>query len=179
VTVALIILGVICSSVLLIFKQSLYGLAQSRLRVEAFEVARENMDNLLAQGSVGEMIDYGISEKYPAIEWETLVEPFTPPSGEKMWVRAVCSASYRDSNDQPQKVELTYWLTDVPKDVAAKILKDKAIIDSNELSLNDANMPGSQNPLDTRNTPQSNQPNVNSSELDEFIRKNIPGGLPK
>jgi type II secretory pathway pseudopilin PulG len=134
VVVALIIMGLICSSVMLVIKRAMITVGENRLKMEAFEVARENMENLLTASSVGEMDDYGINDKNPIIEWETLVEPFDGPDGGKMWVRAVCSATYPDANGQPQKVELTHWLTDVPDSVRQQITKDKE-------RLNDMNEP--------------------------------------
>jgi prepilin-type N-terminal cleavage/methylation domain-containing protein len=136
VVISLIILGLICSSVMLVVKRGMVTLGDSRLRMEAFEVARENMENLLTASSVSEMDDYGVSDKNPNIEWETVVEPFTDPATHKMWVQAVCSATYPDANGQPQKLELTHWLTDVPDNVRQQMLDDKE-------KLKDANEPNS------------------------------------
>jgi type II secretory pathway component PulJ len=137
---SLMIIALICSSVLLVVKQQVIALGESRLRMEAFEKARDNMENLLAAGSIGEMDDYGVSEKNPNIEWETIVEPFSV-EGDKMWVRAVCTATYPDANGQPQKVELTHWLTDVSDNVMKQIQKDKEKLDD----MNEPNMPADAN----------------------------------
>jgi hypothetical protein len=41
-----------------------------------------------------------------------------------MWVRGVCSASFRDVEGQEQAVELTHWLTDVSKDQLLKMMNE-------------------------------------------------------
>ena len=148
VVVAMVVLALICSTVTLVVKRAMVALGESRLRMEAFETARENMENLLTASSVGEMDDYGISDKNPNIEWETVVESFSGGGGaefdanasSKMWVRAVCSATYPDANGQPQTVELTHWLTDVPDSVMQQIKKDQEKLDAN-----DANLPADAN----------------------------------
>jgi len=83
--------------------------------MQAFEVAREKMETLLSRNSAREKVDYGTSNKYPHITWETSVGTFDEPVSSQMWVRAVCSAQYIDSEDYEQKVELTHWLTNVSK----------------------------------------------------------------
>jgi hypothetical protein len=41
--------------------------------MHAFEIARENMEKLLAAGSVKETAEYGTSDEYPEIKWQTVV----------------------------------------------------------------------------------------------------------
>jgi type II secretory pathway pseudopilin PulG len=151
VVVALAILTLICSTVLVVIKRAMVTLGESRLRMEAFEVARENMENLLTASSVSEMDDYGTSDKNPNIEWETVVEPFSDPATSRTWIRAVCSATYSDANGQPQTVELTHWLTDVPENVAQQMQKDKEGVDANE--------PNSL-PADVNEAPRKTDPNL-------------------
>lgn len=121
VMVAVMILGLTCSSVLVVIERCVTSARESALRMKAFEVARENMENLLASPSVKESIEYGQSEKYPDIEWQTEVETFYEPITARMWIRGVCSAQYLDSEQQEQTVELTHWLTDVTKDQLLQI----------------------------------------------------------
>jgi prepilin-type N-terminal cleavage/methylation domain-containing protein len=123
VAMALIILGLICSSVLVVIDRCVASAANSRLRMQAFEVARENMEKLLSSASVKENIEYGQSEKYPDIEWQTVVETFYEPITARMWIRGVCSAKYNDPNGQKQTVELTNWLTDLTKEQLLQIEK--------------------------------------------------------
>jgi hypothetical protein len=62
-----------------------------------------------------ENAEYGESEIYPEITWQTVVETFYEPINSRMWLRGVCSAEYIDSEGQEQTVELTHWLTDLTK----------------------------------------------------------------
>lgn len=157
VVVSLIVVALICSSVMLVMKHLMVALGESRLRMEAFEMARENMENLLMASSVEEMDDYGVSDKNPNIEWETVVEPFSG-DGDKMWVRAICSATYPDANGQPKTVELTHWLTDVPDSVMQQIMKDQEKL----RDMNDPNFPADANgypdAMQNQNRPSDNKP---------------------
>lgn len=118
---AVIILGLIASSMLVVINRCTASAADSALRMQAFDVARENMEKLLASNSVEESVEYGTSDTYPEIKWETVVETFYEPLTTRMWVRAICSAEYDDSAGETQKVELTHWLTDVTKEQLLEI----------------------------------------------------------
>lgn len=100
VMVALAILALISSSVLVVIDRCIASAADSALRMKAFEIARENMEQLLASASVKESVEYGISENYPDIGWQTVVETFYEPLTARMWIRGVCSAQYNDPNGQ-------------------------------------------------------------------------------
>ncbi|MHC4132892.1 MAG: type IV pilus modification PilV family protein [Planctomycetota bacterium] len=121
--VSMIILSLICSSVFVVIDRCVNSTSDMTSRMQAFEVARENMEILLSRNSVKEKVDYGTSNKYPHINWETSVETFDEPVNSEMWVRAVCSAQYVDSNGDEQKVELTHWLTNISKRQMLDILK--------------------------------------------------------
>jgi Tfp pilus assembly protein PilV len=121
VVMAVAILALTCSSVLVVIERCVASAAESALRMRAFEVARDNMEKLLASPSVKESIEYGQSEKYPDIGWQTVVETFYEPITARMWIRGVCSAQYIDSEEQEQTVELTHWLTDLTKDQLLQI----------------------------------------------------------
>ena len=112
---ALSILALICSSVLVVINRCVVSGADSALRMQAFEVARENMERLLALQSVEEMVEYGDSDIYPEITWQTVVETFYEPITSRMWLRGVCSGQYIDSEGREQTVELAHWLTDLTK----------------------------------------------------------------
>jgi len=141
---SLIILALICSSVFVIIDRCLNSTTDMTIRMQAFEVARENMETLLSKASVKEKVDYGTSKIYPYINWESSVEIFEEPVNSEMWVRAVCSAQYIDSKGYEQKVELAHWLTNVSKkqmmeiikqmDKREKILKEQLISDISEAS---------------------------------------------
>ncbi|MBW8040487.1 MAG: type II secretion system protein [Planctomycetes bacterium] len=122
---ALVILAFVCSSVLVVFNRYMESAVDSVMRMRAFEVARDNMEELIASNSAQESVEYGNSERYPEIEWETSVETFYEPLTAKMWIQAVCSAEYMDSEGEVQKVELTHWLTDVTKSQLLQILAQR------------------------------------------------------
>jgi len=118
---AVMILGLTCSSVLVVIERCTASARESALRMRAFEVARENMEKLLASSTVKESVEYGQSERYPEIGWQTEVETFYEPITARMWIRGVCSAQYIDSDEQEQTVELTHWLTDLTKEQLLQI----------------------------------------------------------
>lgn len=122
---ALVILAIASSSVLVVINRCVASAADSTLRMQAFEVARDNMEKLLSSGSVEETADYGDSDKYPGIKWQTVVETFYEPITARMWVRAVCSAEYTDSTGETQTIELTHWLTDVTKAQLLQIMEQQ------------------------------------------------------
>ncbi|MCH8119729.1 MAG: prepilin-type N-terminal cleavage/methylation domain-containing protein [Planctomycetes bacterium] len=112
---ALAILALISSSVLVVIDRCVVSAADSSLRMQAFEVARENMEKLLASPLVQETVEYGESDTYLGITWQTVVETFYEPITARMWVRGICSAEYIDMEGQKQTVELTHWLTGLTK----------------------------------------------------------------
>ena len=83
------------------------------------------METLLAADSVEETVEYGSSDKYPGITWQTAVETFHEPVTSRMWVKAACSAEYTDTEGETQTVELIHWLTDVTKQQLLEIMKNK------------------------------------------------------
>ena len=124
IVIALAILALISSSVLVVIGRCAASAADSELRMRALEVARENMEALLSGDSVKETIEYGQSDKYPEIEWQTVVETFYEPITARMWIRGVCSAEYNDTEGELQMVELTHWLTDLTKEQLLQIMKN-------------------------------------------------------
>jgi len=130
---SLTILAFISSSVLVVINRCVAATADSALRMQAFDVARENMEMLLALDSVEEMVEYGFSEKYPEIQWQTTVESFSAPSPDFSkpttlgWVRAICSAEYVDTDGEQQKVEMVHWLTSLTQKQMAEIAEAKRL----------------------------------------------------
>jgi hypothetical protein len=110
---ALMILAFVCSSVVLVVDRCMVSAANSSLRMEAFRLARENMEKVLASDSVTETVEYGRSDIYPDVSWQTQIEAFSEPVTQKMWIRAVCSAEYTDSESQKQTVKLEHWVTEL------------------------------------------------------------------
>ena len=103
---ALTILAMTSSSVLVVIHRNAAAAADLTIRMRAFEIARENMEKLLATNSVSETTEYGVSEIYPDIQWQTTVEAFSETESAKTWIRAICSAEYTDVNGELQIVEL-------------------------------------------------------------------------
>jgi len=120
---ATVLLAFIGTSVWLVMERCMISAANSAQRMRAFEIARENMEKLLCSDSVQEMSEYGVSEKFPDIRWQTTVESFYEPLGSRMWVRAVCLAEYTDSAGETQTVELTHWLTDLTREQLQQMME--------------------------------------------------------
>jgi len=135
---SLVILALISSSTFIIIDRCLNSTAETTLKMQAFQVCRENMETLLSKQKVKEQVNYGTSKKYPHINWETVVETFDEPVKSQMWVRAVCSAYYIDREGIEQKVELTHWLTNVSRRQMIQILEQ---MEKREKILNDQLIP--------------------------------------
>lgn len=125
VVASLIILGLVSSSVLVVISRCMVAAADSTQRMRAFEVARENMEALMSKDSIKETVESGSSEKYPEIEWQTVVETFYEPLTSRMWIQAVCSAKYSDTEGEEQTIELTSWLTNVSEEDVRKIIEEQ------------------------------------------------------
>ena len=125
VSVALIILGMIIATVLVVANRAIDTVVLWQTKMEAFEVVRENMEKILAQSSVSDTVEYGIDGNNPDITWETNIESFYEPITSRMWVRAVCTAQFVDSGGEEQKIELTHWLTSLNKEQVLQILEQK------------------------------------------------------
>jgi len=129
---ALAILALISVSVLVVLNRCMKSAIDSSQRMKAFDVARENMELLLGSDSVSEMTEYGTSDKYPGIKWQTTVETFYEPITARMWIQGLCSAEYTDSADETQTVTLTHWLTDLTKDQLLQIIRQRTQAQSGE-----------------------------------------------
>ncbi|MFH1615082.1 MAG: type II secretion system protein [Planctomycetota bacterium] len=125
VVTAVIILALICGSVVVVINREFAVAGDNKLRIEAFELARENMEKQLASTAVEEMIESGESETNPDIRWENVVEAFFEANTQRMWIRAICSATYVDYRGEEKTVELTHWLTDVSKEMMLAIMAEK------------------------------------------------------
>jgi len=108
-----------------VLNRSIEAVIDSRVRMQAFELARRNMEELLASDSVTDTAEFGVCELNDDIEWETVVEPFDEPVKSKMWIRAICSASFTDRYGERQRIELTHWLTPLSKTQERLILNQR------------------------------------------------------
>ncbi len=125
VVAAVTILVIIGSTILVSLNNNLQAAVNIKLRREAFEVARENMETLLASASIKENIEYGVSEQYPNIEWDSTVEAFFEPVTGRMWIRAICGADFLDAAGETQRVELTHWITSLNRQQIAQLIDQK------------------------------------------------------
>ena len=125
VMMALAILALTTSSALTIINRCMASTANCALRMEAFQVARENMEKVLAADSVSESVEYGTSELYPDVSWRTVVEAFSEPKTGQMWARGVCSAEYADSTGETQTLELVHWIGPLTDQQADQLLQEE------------------------------------------------------
>ncbi len=119
---ALIILAFVGTNVMVVVSRNMASVADLSVRMQAFEVARDNMEYLLGSETVSEQVEYGFSEKYPDIEWQTVVESFYEPMTNRLWIQGTCLAEYEDSSGEIQKVEFTHWLTNLTKQQVIALL---------------------------------------------------------
>jgi hypothetical protein len=126
-----VILALICDGVVVVMNRCTTAVTNTTLEMQAFEVARQQMEQVLAKSSVRESVDLGTSEQYPSIEWKSTVETFDEPINGGTWARAVCSSQYEDTEGQVQTVELTCWLTRLTPDQLARLEQQKTH-DANE-----------------------------------------------
>ena len=75
VVAAMVLLSIILSSVMVLMNRYVDSVIDMQLREQAFELARGNMELLLAETKLSDITEFGTSEINPDIEWETLVEP--------------------------------------------------------------------------------------------------------
>lgn len=119
---AVAILAVICTTVMVVLDRCMQATIDSELKMQAFEAARENMEKLLSEKSVSQMVAYGTLEENPDIDWQMVVEPFSEPATSNMWIRAICTASYKDSTGERRELELRHWITDLSEKQTKQIL---------------------------------------------------------
>jgi hypothetical protein len=124
---ALAILGLASSSVLIVIDRCVSSASNSALRLAAFELARENLEAILVSDTATETVDYGTSEKFPDISWQTIIEGFAEPVNGQMWVRAVCSAEYVDAAGETQTVELVHWLAPLTDQQAGQLIDQEEL----------------------------------------------------
>jgi len=110
VVTAIAILAAIITSVLVVMDRAIATTIDTELKMQAFNLARENMEILLASNTISDMVEFGADEMNPNLEYRIVVESFSEPVTSKMWVRAICSASYTGSTGETQTIELTHWL---------------------------------------------------------------------
>jgi type II secretory pathway pseudopilin PulG len=124
---ALVLLSIILSSVMVLMNRYVDSVIDLQLRQEAFELARGNMEQLLAESKLSDMAEFGDSEQNSEIEWQTLVEPFYEPVTDQMWIRAVCSAGFNDTKGEYQNIEMEHWITNLNAQQVKQILAQQQV----------------------------------------------------
>gem|GEM_PF-5744915 len=120
---AITVLALIVSTSLVIINNCLEATVDLRMRRAAFDLARDNMEKLLGATALSESIEYGDSNDVEGLTWETRVETFYEPHTVRMWIKAVCLASWYDTKGELQTIEFTQWLTDLSQQDIANILR--------------------------------------------------------
>ena len=159
------IIGIIASSIMVVFIRCTSAVRDSNRRMQALEVARENMETLLGKESVSEQVVYGYSDKYPSIQWMNRVETFYEPVRQRMWLRAICSAQYKDSDGETKSVEFTHWLTKLNKKQIQQILDARQKLKdlTGRLGLNPGEQsPTQQPPGSQEHPPKPKIPDINN-----------------
>lgn len=121
----IVVVGLIVGSAMSILDRIVGAMGDMRLRADAFELARQNMETLLSEATVQDKTEYGVSEIHPEIQWQTVIEPFYEPITNAMWVRAVCSAGFNDSKGHYQNIELEHWITNLSAEVVRQIIQQQ------------------------------------------------------
>ncbi len=109
--VSVVLLGIISSSILIVLDRNMAVATESTLKMEAFWVARENLEEILAQKTVTEDVEYGTSEKNDLIQWTKRVEPFYEDATGEMWLKAVSIAEFYNTDGELEEVKLEKWLS--------------------------------------------------------------------
>ena len=125
--VSLILVGIISTTILSVYDRNMESAIDSTLKMNAFSVAREKLEEILAYDKVEESVDYGTTEMPPYIEWTTKVVPFYDQWSESMWVKAISIADYYDTKGEVQTVELEKWISKISKKQMETIAKQKDI----------------------------------------------------
>lgn len=171
---ALAILALASSSVLVVVDRCVNSAADSALRMEAFQLVSENLEEVLVRDSVEESVEFGASEKYPDLTWQTTIEAFPEPVTGEMWVRAVCSAQYKDSKREDQKVELEHWITALSDQQAGQIMDDEEVAKLKaEQLITDPEEAAKYAGIDVDTLDQWVQNGLMTTEDDSFIKYNL------
>ena len=108
---ALAIVGFVCGTVVIVINNCLDAMTDYQSRLRAIDAARENIELVLANETLPEFSESGISELYPDIQWTRGVEVATFPASGKFWLRAFSSAGFYNTDGQLEEIEFENWLT--------------------------------------------------------------------
>lgn len=136
---SVVVLGFICAGVLAAINRAAESATNSELRTQAFEVAREHMEEVLSERVVRLETDFGTSEKYPGVEWTVSIEEFMEPAKGQSWLKVVSTAEYLGPDGDREDVELEHWLVKLSEEDAEKV---KAVEEFDDESSVDQRGPG-------------------------------------
>lgn len=158
---ALVILALVTTGSLVAMNRYLQMAIDEDIKMEAFSLARENMEKVLSVSKLTDGVQQGASETNPDIQWQTTVESFYEPLTSRMWIRAICGVSYIDSDAENQEIELTHWVTDVSKEQVLAIIDQKKREEEYEEGVEDPNA----TPVDPNNPVDPNVPEEPEEEM--------------
>ncbi len=124
---ALVIVGFTCGTVLVVINDSVDSISDQSSRLEAIEVARENMESMTSQTVLKEFAETGLSELYPNIEWTktVVVTPF--PGASRLWLMATSTANFYNSENELEEVKFESWLAPLTPQQEKLVMQDKQL----------------------------------------------------
>lgn len=125
---AVVIVGFITASVMIVIHNCIDATIDLKLRGQAFEIAREKMELVLASDKLKEQADSGISDRNPEIDWEIVIEADTiadDSDSSQIWLKAISTANYTDSKGEMQNVELVHWVAGLSPQQMKQIKADQ------------------------------------------------------
>lgn len=125
---AMIIVGMIAGSVMVVINNCIESIDEMCVRQEAFELAKENIEKVLLSSKVKESIESGTSDINPEVECEVKIraeDSKTEDGG--MWVQATITSTFKDENNKPQTIEFNTWLTKLTEAEEKQLLRERAI----------------------------------------------------
>jgi len=107
---ALVIVGFVCGTVVVVINNCLDAMTDYQSRLRAVDTARENIELILARELLREFSESGINELYPDIEWTSGVEAVAFPASGKLWLRAFSTANFYNTDGELEEIAFENWL---------------------------------------------------------------------
>ncbi len=121
----MVIVSFICGTVAIVIGESLDSIADQRSKQQAVRVAHQNMETILAQEEIEEFSETGMSELYPDIEWTKGVEVVEFSGTGKLWMKAVSSANFYDSDNEIEEITFENWLAPLTRKQERLVQEDR------------------------------------------------------
>lgn len=122
---ALVIVGFTCGTVLIVINNSLDSMSDQESRLRAIDVARENIESLLAQTSLKEFSETGLSDLYPDIEWSRGIEVVEFQGTSDLWMKAFSTANFYNTDNELEEIEFINWLAPLTDQQQKQVLQDR------------------------------------------------------